>query len=138
MATIRKHVTRNVVTLDQNVPCREAARLMTDKRIGSIGIRVGGKLAGLVTERDLISAVLANGGDGSLSVREASRSLPHVTPDAHEVECAALMRDHTTRHLLVEEAGEVVGIVSMRDVIQVMLDEKEFLIEQLQGYIAGR
>ena len=48
------------------------------------------------------------------------------------------MRDHFTRHLLVEDAGKVVGIVSMRDVIQLMLDEKEFLIEQLQTYIDGR
>ena len=55
-----------------------------------------------------------------------------------EVECAALMRDHTTRHLLVEEKGQVVGVVSMRDIIQLMLDEKQFLIEQLHTYIEGR
>ena len=48
------------------------------------------------------------------------------------------MRDHTTRHLLVEEGGQVVGVVSMRDIIQLMLDEKQFLIEQLQTYITGR
>ena len=48
------------------------------------------------------------------------------------------MRDHFTRHLLVEDGGKVVGIVSMRDVIQLMLDEKQFLIEQLQTYIDGR
>jgi len=136
MATIRKFVTRSVVTLDQAVPCREAARLMTDKKIGSVGIRVEGRLTGLVTERDLVAAVLAKGGDGSLPVREAARALPRVSPDATEGECAALMRDHLTRHLLVEEGGEVVGVVSMRDVIAVMLDEKQFLIEQLQEYIA--
>jgi len=136
MATIRKFVTRNVVTLDQAVPCLEAARLMTDKRIGSVGIRVEGRLTGLVTERDLVAVVLAKGGDGSLPVREAARALPRVSPDATEGECAALMRDHATRHLLVEEGGEVVGVVSMRDVIAVMLDEKQFLIEQLQDYIA--
>ena len=135
MATIRKHVTRSVVTLDQAVPCREAARLMADKKIGSVGVRVEGRLTGLVTERDLVAAVLARGGDGSLPVREAARALPRVSPDATEGECATLMRDHGTRHLLVEEDGEVVGIVSMRDVIAVMLDEKQFVIEQLQDYI---
>jgi len=135
MATIRKFVTRNVVTLDQAVPCLEAARLMIDRKIGSVGIRVEGRLTGLVTERDLVAAVLAKGGDGSLPVREAACALPRVSPDATEGECATLMRDHTTRHLLVEEGGEVVGVVSMRDVIAVMLDEKQFLIEQLQDYI---
>jgi CBS domain-containing protein len=62
-------------------------------------------------------------------------SLPRVPSDASEAECAALMRDHTTRHLLVEEGGKVVGVVSMRDIIQLMLDEKQFVIEQLSDYI---
>ena len=48
------------------------------------------------------------------------------------------MRTHYTRHLLVEERGHVVGIISMRDVIQLMLDDKQYLIEQLQTYIDGR
>jgi CBS domain-containing protein len=48
------------------------------------------------------------------------------------------MRDHATRHLLVEDQGQVVGVVSMRDIIQLMLDEKQFLIEQLHTYIQGR
>ena len=72
-------------------------------------------------------------------MREAMRTgLPRVTADATEAECASLMRDHTTRHLLVEDRGQIVGIVSMRDIIQLMLDEKQFLIEQLQTYIEGR
>jgi CBS domain-containing protein len=48
------------------------------------------------------------------------------------------MRDHYTRHLLVEEDGRVAGIISMRDVIVLMLDEKQFLIDQLNVYICGR
>ena len=48
------------------------------------------------------------------------------------------MRDHFTRHLLVEDDGKVVGVISMRDVIRLMLDDKQFLIEQLQTYIDGR
>ena len=138
MSSIRNHVVRKVVTLAADVPCREAARLMAEKRIGSIGIRVDGQLTGLVTERDLVAAVVAKGGDGLLPVGAAARALPRVTPEATEAECAALMRDHTTRHLLVEEGGEVVGLVSMRDIIALMLDEKQFVIEQLHTYISGR
>lgn len=138
MSSIRKHVARKVITLAADVPCREAARLMVDLKIGSIGIRVDGRLTSLITERDLVAAVVAKGGDGSLPVGEAARTLPRVTLDATESECAELMRDQTTRHLLVEEGGEVVGLVSMRDIIQLMLDEKQFLIEQLNTYISGR
>jgi len=135
MATIRNHVTRDIVSLDASAPCREAARLMADKKIGSVAVWDGGRIAGLVSERDLVVAVLARDGDGSRPVREALRSLPRVAADATEVACAALMRDQLTRHLLVEEQGVVVGVVSMRDIIQLMLDEKQFVIEQLQDYI---
>jgi CBS domain-containing protein len=138
MATIRNHVTPQVVTLDANVPCREAARIMAEKRIGSVGVRVDGKIDGIVTERDLVTAVLAKGGDGSLPVKEAARKLPRVSPEATEVDVAHRMRENVTRHLLVEERGEVIGIVSMRDIIQLMLDEKQFVIEQLHTYITGR
>jgi CBS domain-containing protein len=64
--------------------------------------------------------------------------IPRISADAQEGEAADLMRDNFTRHLLVEDGGKVVGVVSMRDVIQLMLDEKQFLIGQLNTYIFGR
>jgi CBS domain-containing protein len=135
MATIRKHVTRDIATLDANAPCREAARLMADRKIGSVAVQVDGHIIGLATERDLVVTVLARGGDGSQPVKEAMRKLPKVEPSASETDCAELMKKHVTRHLLVEEMGEVIGVVSMRDLIQVMLDEKEYVITQLHEYI---
>jgi CBS domain-containing protein len=139
MASIRKHVTRDVVTLEAGAPIRDAARMMADRKIGSVAVREDGKVVGLVTERDLVLTVLARAGNANQPVREAMRpGIPRISADATETECAALMRDHTTRHLLVEDKGQVVGVVSMRDVIQLMLDEKQYLIEQLQTYIEGR
>jgi CBS domain-containing protein len=135
MATIRKHVTRDIATLDANAPCREAAKLMADRKIGSVAVQVDGHIIGLATERDLVVTVLARGGDGQQPVKVAMRKLPRVEPSASETDCAELMKTHTTRHLLVEELGEVIGVVSMRDLIQVMLDEKQFVIEQLHEYI---
>ena len=138
MATIEKHVTREVVALDGATPCAEAARLMSAERIGSIAVRDGVHVVGLVTERDLVARVLAEGAPGELPIRTAMRTdLPSVTPATTDVACLALMRDHQTRHLLVKEDGEVIGIVSMRDLIQLMLDEKEWLIGQLQNFIDG-
>ena len=139
MATIRNHVTRDVVALEATAPIREAARLMAEQRIGSVAVKEGGRIVGLVTERDLVFTVLARGGDATQPIREAMRpGIPHVAATANEAEAAALMRDHATRHLLVEEGGQVAGVVSMRDIIQLMLDEKQFLIDQLQTYIGGR
>ena len=136
MAAIRKHVTRDVVTLEAGAPIRDAARMMADRKIGSVAVREDGKVVGLVTERDLVLTVLARAGNANQPLREAMRpGIPHVSAEATEVECAALMRDHTTRHLLVEDKGQVIGVVSMRDIIQLMLDEKQFVIEQLSAYI---
>ncbi len=139
MASIRKHVTREVVSLDAASPIRDAARLMRQRKIGSVGVKDGEGIIGLVTERDLVLTVLARGGDASQPIREAMRpGIPRVAATATEVETAALMRDNATRHLLVEDRDQVVGVVSMRDIIQLMLDEKQFLIDQLQAYIDGR
>jgi CBS domain-containing protein len=139
MAAIRKQVTREVVSISASEPMRSAAQLMEERKIGSVAVREGARFLGLVTERDLMRTVCVLGIDPSRPVREAMRtSIPRVEADANEAETADLMRDHTTRHLLVEEKGDVVGVISMRDIIQLMIDEKEHLIGQLQTYIEGR
>jgi CBS domain-containing protein len=139
MAAIGKHVSREMVALEAASPVREAARLMAERRIGSVAVREGVRLVGLVTERDLVLGLCARGGDPGLPIREVMRAgVPRVSTSASEAEVATLMRDHQTRHLLVEEDGEVVGIISMRDLIQLMLEEKEYVISQLHTYIEGR
>ena len=139
MTTIERHVTNALVALDALTPCREAAKVMRDKKIGSVAVREGGRVVGIITERDLVARVLAAGDNGAMPIGEAMRTdLPSVGLDSSETQAAELMRTHYTRHLLVEEKGRVVGIISMRDVIQLMLDDKQCLIEQLQTYIDGR
>jgi CBS domain-containing protein len=128
-----------VVALDGGATITEAARTMAAHTIGSVGVLERGALVGLVTERDLVVSVLARGGHAARPMREAMRpGIPRVGVRAGEDACAALMRQHATRHLLVEDGGQVVGVVSMTDVIQRMLAEKQFLIEQLNVYINGR
>jgi CBS domain-containing protein len=139
MASIERHVTRRVLGLDAKAACREAARLMAQKRIGAVAVLQGGKPVGLVSERDLVYNVLAEGGHCDGSIADAMRrDLPSVSLSTSESECADLMRVHFTRHLLVVDKGEMVGIISMRDVIQLMLDEKQWLVDELQIYISGR
>jgi len=139
MATIKRNVVRDVVSLDAGTPCRDAAKLMAQKRIGAVAVKRGGSIVGLVSERDLILKCLGTGGTCEVPIGEAMRQdLPRIDAHASESECAHLMRDCYTRHLLVEEDGEIAGIISMRDVIVLMLDEKQFLIDQLNVYISGR
>ena len=139
MATIERHLTREVLGLDSTAACREAAKLMATKRIGAVAVMQGGKPIGLVSERDLVYNVLAEDRHCDGSIADAMRrDLPSVSPDTSESECADLMRVHFTRHLLVVDKGEMVGIISMRDVIRLMLDEKQWLVDELQIYISGR
>jgi CBS domain-containing protein len=139
MATIEKHFTRELVSLDAMAPCSEAAGLMEKWKVGSVAVRMGGKTIGVVTERDLALRVVAGGTPGSLPVGEVMRrDLPRAPATATDKEVADVMREHGSRHLLVEQGGVVVGVISMRDVIRLMLEEREFLIGQLQVYIDGR
>jgi CBS domain-containing protein len=140
MPGIDRYVTRELVGLDPAATCREAARLMAEKRIGAVGVNEGGKTLGLVTERDLIyNVLLAGRATCDFPILQAMRrDLPVISPAISETECSELMRVHFTRHLLVADKGQVVGIISMRDVIRLMLDEKQWLIDQLQIYITGR
>jgi CBS domain-containing protein len=138
MATIEKHVTREVFALDGATSCAEAARLMAAQRIGSVAVREGGRVIGLVTERDLVLRVLAEGIPADQPIRGAMRTdVPSIPATTTDVACLALMRDHQTRHLLVFDGSDMAGIVSMRDLIRLMLDEKEWLIGQLQVFIDG-
>ena len=99
----------------------------------------GRQIVGLVTERELVYNILAEGGHCDLPIAQAMRrDLPLIPLTASEGECAELMRVHFTRHLLVADKGTVVGLVSMRDVIRLMLEEKQWLIDELEVYISGR
>ena len=139
MPGIDRYVTRELLGLDAATSCREAARLMAEKRIGAVAVKEGGKTLGLVTERDLVYNVLAESATCDTPIAKAMRrDLPVISPATTEVECSDLMRVHFTRHFLVADKGEVVGIISMRDVIRLMLDEKQWLIDELQIYISGR
>ncbi len=136
--TVAQIAQPEVVALESSASIGDAALTMARRKIGSVAVREGGELVGLVTERDLLLTVLVRGADASRPLREAMRpDVPRVGAGASEAACAALMRDHATRHLLVEDRGRVVGVVSMRDVIDAMLHEKQFLIDQLATYING-
>ena len=138
MANIEKYIVRNLIGLDAAATCQEAASLMAKHRIGAVAVHQNKRVIGLVTERDLATRVMARGLGHDTPIGEAMRrDLPAIPDSITEVDCATRMKEHETRHLLVEEDGQPVGIISMRDVIQMMLEDKQFLIEQMQGYIQG-
>jgi CBS domain-containing protein len=138
MATIERHYARELVSLPTSATCREAAALMKDRRIGAVAVRDGDEVVGLVAERDLALRVVGEGETATVKLGHVVRADgPAVGPQATEKECADLMRSAHVRHLLVKDGGKVTGLISMRDVIVLMLEEKEHMIRQLEGYISG-
>ena len=138
MASISSYVVRDVLGLEASATCREAAELMSRRHIGAVAVMQKGKILGLITERDLVTRILSRGLDCQTPILEAMRrDVPVVDQDVNEVECATLMKEHETRHLLVGEGDAASGLISMRDLVQMMLSDKQYLIEQMQAYIQG-
>ena len=138
MACIANHFVRDVVSLDSTATCADAARAMAERGIGSVGVRHQGRLVGLFTERDLLTA-MAQGLDTARTtiVRAMPERPAMISPCATEREAAELMRFHHTRHLAVVESGEIVGVLSLLDLVALVDQEKQWSIDQLECYIRG-
>lgn len=138
MACIQKRVVRNILSLDESASCAEAARCMADHGIGSVGVRRGTQVVGLVTERDLLALVARGQAPAATRIGDVMRGdLPAVSPHSTDRECAQLMRNRQTRHLLVKEREEIVGMISMLDLVDLVVEEKQCQVEELESYIRG-
>ena len=118
----------------------DAIKLMAEKEIGALMVLEGGALVGIITERDYATKLaLQDKSSRTTPVREVMTSRVYYVQPEHTVEeCMALMDDKRLRHLPVLEHGQLVGVISIRDVIKPMLDDRQFMIEQLENYITGR
>lgn len=138
MACIENSVVRNVISLDISATFADAARLMAERGIGSVGVLRGDELVGLVTDRDLVEAVSLGADPARSPLSGAMRGdFPTVSPRATDAECAQLMRRHRTRHLLVKEGEALVGVISMLDLVDLVVEDKQWSIDQLESYIRG-
>ena len=117
----------------------EAIKLMAEKNIGALLVLSGSRLAGLFTERDYARKVALQG-KTSRETR-VSEIIPHdvvtATPDDSVEECMRLMTEKRVRHLPIVEGANVVGIVSIGDLVNWIISTQNAHIEQMEGYIAG-
>ena len=136
---ISSKVIRKVATIDENRSALEAAMVMTDEFIGSVVITRSSKIIGMFTERDLMMRVVGKRKDPEkVKIKDVmSETLITVGPEDSAGSCLNLMKEHRCRHLLVFAGDEFLGIVSLRDMVTLMLDEKEELIGHLEKYITS-
>jgi CBS domain-containing protein len=115
----------------------EAVRAMVERNIGAVPVVHNGKLVGIFSERDLMKRVVAEGRDPrSTCLAEVMTEDPLTINTNEELEnCTALMRRHGFRHLPVCHEGQLVGIVSLRDVLLHDLNEKDDEVRMMRAYI---
>jgi len=115
----------------------EALQLLADYEVGALMVMEGGKLVGVVSERDYTRKVALQGRNSRETlVRDIMSSQVHsVQPDTGTRVCMALMSEKKFRHLPVVEGDTVLGMISIRDIMDDIIADHEVTIAQLESYI---
>ncbi len=115
----------------------DAARYMSERNVGAVCVLEQNRLVGILSERDLMKRVIAvNRDPGSTRVSEVMTAKPIVV-EVHDSpeRCLQTMKQAGVRHLPVVEGAQLVGLISLRDLLQVDLDEKVDELKHMQDYI---
>ena len=131
-------MTKNVRVATREMSLSEVAVMMRDGDMGAVPVVDNGKLIGIVTDRDIVVRMIADGKDASTSITEAmTTELFTVTPDDFVFEAVRLMGDKQVRRIPVVGAnGQLAGIIAMADVALEMEDERE-IAETLEEISSG-
>jgi CBS domain-containing protein len=128
---------RSLFSVEPDTPVLEAIRAMATHQVGALLVMSGGTLRGIVSERDYARKVILLGrASADTPVRDIMSSpVLTVQPDTTVQACMQLMTDKHVRHLPVTDGGQVVGMVSIGDLVKAVIAEQQQQIEQLESYI---
>jgi CBS domain-containing protein len=122
MTTVGEVMSRDLLTLEQETALVDAANAMTARRVGAVLIVAGGRLTGILTERDVLRAV-ASGDVGGQVADWMTRGPETIDADESTQQAGVVMIHGGFRHLPVLDGGTPCGIVSIRDLMRVALDD---------------
>jgi CBS domain-containing protein len=128
---------RDVVVVDIATSVSQAARIMSEKQIGAVPVVDGERVAGIFTERDVMARVVAPGVNAAETPVSAVMSTALVVADladTHDV-CLRRMQQARVRHLLVLDKGRLAGVLSLRDLLTLEIDEKDEEVTLLNAYV---
>jgi CBS domain-containing protein len=123
MPAVRDHMSRDLLTVDSGLTIAQVAERMVEREVGAVLVLEGERLAGIMTERDVLRAV-ARGIRDDARVRDWMTTDPETIDPSESTEHAATLMMHGGfRHLPVTEDEAVVGIVSIRDLMRIALED---------------
>jgi CBS domain-containing protein len=140
LSSILEEKSGDVLQIDGGATVFEAITKMVEANVGSLLVADEGEIVGIVTERDYLRRVTLEGRtDKETAVRDIMTSPLYIaTPDTPIDECMALMTDRRIRHVPVVDGGEVVGVISIGDLVKFISKQQAFEIKYLTDYITGR
>jgi CBS domain-containing protein len=122
MPVARNHMSRDLLTVGPADRLGEVAQRMCDRDVGAVLVMEGESLAGILTERDVLRAVAAGIGEDTLVADHMTRDPETMSPDDTTEHAAVLMIHGGFRHMPLVEGDRVVGVLSIRDLMKVVLD----------------
>jgi len=142
MVTVREVVQdkgNDVWSVGPRASVYEALELMAEKNIGAVAVLECDALVGMFSERDYARKVILKGKSSKdTHVAELmSRDIRTVAPDQTVEDCMRLMTDQRIRHLPVIEKGNLMGLVSIGDIVNTIISAQQTTIQSLEGYISG-
>jgi len=124
MPTVRDVMSTALLTVDSTENLTDAARQMHERGVGAALVLNGEVLAGILTERDVLRAVATGEVAGTKVGAWMTHDPETIEPDERPAQAAAIMLHGGFRHLPVVEAGTPIGIVSIRDLMRVVIDDE--------------
>jgi CBS domain-containing protein len=122
MPIARNHMSRDLLTVSRDMALEETAQRMVDRDVGAVLVMEGDELVGILTERDVLRAVAAGIQDDTVVADWMTRDPDTMSPDDTTQHAAVLMIHGGFRHMPLVEGTEVVGMLSIRDLMRVVLD----------------
>lgn len=140
VAAVLKRKGNRIVSAAPGDSVAAVTRLLTEHRIGAVLVMDDdGQPVGILSERDVVRAVARDGADAldRPAADLMTRELITGTPTDTVADMMAVMTQRRIRHVPIVESGQVIGVISIGDVVKARIDDAELEVESLRGYVAG-